>query len=100
MKIRGSAAALATAFNWACTFIVTKTFADMQILLGQHGAFWTFAIVCVIGLVFVILVVPETQGRSLEDIERNLTGSGEKVPIRQVRRMSSIANLKPTPMSL
>lgn len=28
-KIRGSAASVATAFNWACTFIVTKTFADI-----------------------------------------------------------------------
>jgi facilitated trehalose transporter len=28
-KIRGSAASVATAFNWSCTFIVTKTFADI-----------------------------------------------------------------------
>lgn len=28
-KIRGSAASVATAFNWACTFVVTKTFADI-----------------------------------------------------------------------
>ncbi|XP_075238550.1 facilitated trehalose transporter Tret1-like isoform X2 [Lycorma delicatula] len=99
VKIRGSAAALVTAFNWTCTFIVTKTFSDMKLLLGQHGAFWMFAIVCLVGLVFVIISVPETQGKSLEDIERNLTG-GDKVPVRTVRRMSSIANLKPTPMSI
>lgn len=28
-KIRGSAASVATAFNWTCTFVVTKTFVDM-----------------------------------------------------------------------
>lgn len=70
----------------------------MQALLGQHGAFWVFAIICFGGLGFVIMSVPETQGKSLEDIERNLTGVGEKVPVRAVRRMSSIANLKPTPL--
>lgn len=32
-KIRGSAASVATAFNWSCTFVVTKTFQDM---LGKH----------------------------------------------------------------
>lgn len=69
-------------------------------LVGSHGAFWIFGGICFAGLFFVILFVPETQGKSLEDIERNLTGSGPKVPVRTVRRMSSIANLKPMPISL
>ncbi|KAL1465303.1 hypothetical protein WDU94_004886 [Cyamophila willieti] len=107
-KIRGSAASLATAFNWTCTFIVTKTFVDLTNALGTHGAFWLFGVICLIGLLFVILFVPETQGKSLEDIERNLTGGGSstdggprvKVPVRNVRRMSSIANLKPLPIGV
>ncbi|XP_026682851.1 facilitated trehalose transporter Tret1-like [Diaphorina citri] len=100
-KIRGSAASLATAFNWTCTFIVTKTFNDLTALLGTHGAFWLFGVVCLVGLFFVIIFVPETQGKSLEDIERNLTGGGSPdVPVRNVRRMSSIANLKPLPIGV
>ena len=90
-KIRGSAASVATSFNWSCTFIVTKTFQDINWLLGQHGTFWLFAVICVLGLVFVIACVPETSGRSLEEIERGLTGP--------VRRMSAVANIKPTPMA-
>uniref|UniRef100_A0A2M4A4U2 Facilitated trehalose transporter Tret1 n=1 Tax=Anopheles triannulatus TaxID=58253 RepID=A0A2M4A4U2_9DIPT len=86
-KIRGSAASVATAFNWSCTFVVTKTFADITAAIGNHGAFWMFGSVCIIGLLFVILYVPETQGKSLEDIERKMMG--------RVRRMSSVANIKP-----
>ncbi|XP_050096987.1 facilitated trehalose transporter Tret1 isoform X2 [Anopheles aquasalis] len=86
-KIRGSAASVATAFNWSCTFVVTKTFADITDAIGNHGAFWMFGSVCIIGLLFVILYVPETQGKSLEDIERKMMG--------RVRRMSSVANIKP-----
>lgn len=86
-KIRGSAASVATAFNWACTFVVTKTFADIIGLIGNHGAFWFFGSVCLVGLFFVIYCVPETQGKSLEDIERKMMGP--------VRRMSSVANLRP-----
>ncbi|XP_018905127.2 trehalose transporter 1-like protein isoform X3 [Bemisia tabaci] len=98
-KIRGPAASLATSFNWSCTFIVTKTFVDLLALIGSSGTFWLFTGICAVGLVFVVLFVPETQGKSLEDIERNLTG-GPKVPVRQCRRMSSIANLKPLPMAV
>ncbi|XP_018326010.1 facilitated trehalose transporter Tret1-like isoform X2 [Agrilus planipennis] len=89
-KIRGSAAALATAFNWTCTFIVTKTFVDIISLIGPDGTFWLFAVICTISLIFVIMWVPETQGQSLQDIERKLAGF-------KVRRMSSKANMKPLP---
>lgn len=86
-KIRGSAASVATAFNWLCTFIVTKTFSDIILAIGTHGTFWLFGSICIVGLVFVIVYVPETQGKSLEDIERKMMG--------RVRRMSSVANMKP-----
>ncbi|KAH8413855.1 hypothetical protein KR222_010139 [Zaprionus bogoriensis] len=86
-KIRGSAASVATAFNWSCTFVVTKSFQDMLDFMGAHGAFWMFGAICFIGLFFVIIYVPETQGKTLEDIERKMMG--------RVRRMSSVANIKP-----
>ncbi|KAH8372874.1 hypothetical protein KR009_007010 [Drosophila setifemur] len=86
-KIRGSAASVATAFNWSCTFLVTKTFQDMIDFMGAYGAFWLFGAICFIGLFFVIIYVPETQGKTLEDIERKMMG--------RVRRMSSVANMKP-----
>lgn len=91
-KVRGPAASIVTGFNWACTFVVTKTFTDLINGMGTHGTFWMFGIICLIGLIFVIFCVPETQGKSLEDIEKKLTG--------QVRRMSSIANLRPLPMAV
>nr|B4KR05.2 RecName: Full=Facilitated trehalose transporter Tret1 [Drosophila mojavensis] len=86
-KIRGSAASVATAFNWSCTFVVTKSFQDMIDVMGAHGAFWMFGAICFVGLFFVIFYVPETQGKTLEDIERKMMG--------RVRRMSSVANIKP-----
>lgn len=92
-KVRSTAASVATAFNWTCTFIVTKTFTDLVYLLGTHGAFWFFCFFCILSMFFVFFWVPETQGRSLEEIEKSLTG-------RRVRRMSSIANLKPMPLGV
>lgn len=88
-KIRGSAASVATSLNWSCTFIVTKTFVDIMRLLGNYGTFWLFGTITFVSFIFTVMFVPETSGRSLEEIEKRLTG--------KVRRMSSVANMKPMP---
>ncbi len=46
----------------------------MQSLLGAHGVFWMFAVVLVISILFIFFFVPETRGKTLEDIERLYTG--------------------------
>lgn len=89
-KIRGSAAATSTAFNWTCAFAVTKAFPAFLHAYGPAVTFLCFGAICILGLAFIVLVVPETQGQSLDDIERQLT--------RPFRRLSSTANLKPSPM--
>lgn len=91
-KIRGGAASICTAFNWLCTFIVTKTFHNILVAIGPAGTFWLFGCICFIGLFFVVVCVPETRGKSLEQIENKLTGRKART-----RRMSSIANIKPLP---
>ncbi|XP_063928988.1 facilitated trehalose transporter Tret1-2 homolog isoform X2 [Zophobas morio] len=89
-KIRGPAASVSTSFNWIGTFVVTTAFHLIKDIIGAYGVFWLFCGITIIGLVFTILFVPETKGQSLEDIERKLAGV-------KVRRMSSIANMKPLP---
>ncbi|CAG0894217.1 unnamed protein product [Cyprideis torosa] len=69
VKIRGMAASATTAFNWTCTFIVTKNFKSITTGLGIHGAFWLFGINCAIMVAFVALFLPETKGQTLEMIE-------------------------------
>ncbi|CAG9759427.1 unnamed protein product [Ceutorhynchus assimilis] len=91
-KIRGTAASVATGFNWTCTFIVTKVFPLLIDSIGFHYTFWLFGIIVFMSLIFTIFFVPETRGQSLADIERKLAGI-------KVRRMSSVANLKPMPSS-
>ncbi|KAL1122402.1 hypothetical protein AAG570_003806 [Ranatra chinensis] len=95
-KIRGVAASVTTAFNWSCTFVVTKTFADISASLGSHGAFWLFAVCCAIGIAFVALFVPETRNRTLEDIEKKFRRKPSAVgvdpgPAQPDKRISSIA---------
>ena len=68
-RIRGRAMSIATLFLWCGTLIVTLTFLSMVRVLTAPGAFLFYAIICVAAVLFVKLVVPETKGRSLEEIE-------------------------------
>ncbi|MDD5428893.1 MAG: MFS transporter, partial [Candidatus Omnitrophica bacterium] len=72
LSIRGRAMSLATVANWGCNMIVASTFLTLTEKLGKAGAFWFYGAVCVIGIVFCYLYVPETKGYTLEKIEQYL----------------------------
>lgn len=69
LSIRGRAMSLATLANWGFNMVVASTFLTLTEKLGKAGAFWFYGIICVIGIAFCYLYVPETKGRSLESIE-------------------------------
>ena len=72
-RIRGAAVAVAVAALWLACFILTYTFRLLNAGLGAAGTFWLYAIVCVFGFLFIWKKLPETKGRTLEEIERDLT---------------------------
>ncbi len=67
--IRGRAVAVATAVNWASAFIVSQVFLSLIDTLGNSLTFWLFGVFCVIGWIWIFYAVPETRGRSLEQIQ-------------------------------
>jgi len=69
-KVKGLTASIATMFNWFLSFLVTKFFANMLKSFGDAWSYWTFAIICAAGTVFVFIFVPETKGKSLDDIQK------------------------------
>ena len=71
-RIRGAAMSIAVFSLWVGCTGLTLTFPYLRGGLGAHGAFWLYGIICIIGFVVIFLKLPETKGRSLEDIEREL----------------------------
>lgn len=71
-RIRGAAMALATFALWIACFVLTYTFPLLNKSLGAAGTFWVYAAVCILGFAFILLKLPETKGKSLEDIENEL----------------------------
>ncbi|XP_074106844.1 facilitated trehalose transporter Tret1 isoform X1 [Cotesia typhae] len=74
-SVAGSSACL---FNWLMAFVVTKFFSDIQDALGTDMTFWIFSVICAIGVAFVFFVVPETKGKTLEQIQIELGGGNER----------------------
>jgi len=59
---------LAIGFNWFCVFLVTKSFPILLLEINIYGVFWMFACIALVGLAFVIIFVPETKGKTEDEI--------------------------------
>lgn len=68
-KLRGRAMSVAIFCLWLADWVVTQTFPMLQELIGLPRTFWVYAVCSLLSTVFVIFLVPETKGRTLEDIE-------------------------------
>lgn len=69
LHIRGKAMGVAFCTNWLTNFIVTVTFLNLINLFGKSGTFWLYGLIGILGLFFIWRRVPETKGKSLEEIE-------------------------------
>ena len=72
LSVRGAGMSLSSVSNWGFNFVVVFLFPVMLATIGLAGAFTLFAVVCLGGIVFTVVLVPETRGVSLEEIETHL----------------------------
>ncbi len=68
-RIRGTAVSIAVSALWIACFLLTYTFPVLNRRLGAAGTFWLYAAICAAGFVFILFRVPETKGKTLEQIE-------------------------------
>lgn len=71
-RIRGAAMAVATVALWIASFLLTYTFPLLNSAFGASGTFWLYGLISVAGFVFILKKLPETKGKSLEEIEREI----------------------------
>ncbi|KAL9961391.1 hypothetical protein ACROYT_G030317 [Oculina patagonica] len=87
VKARGIASGIATLFNWFCSFVITKTFSLLIDEFTEAGTFWFYGSLAFLAVVFVYFYVPETKGKSLEEIQIYFESRGKKkfqpLPVRE-----------------
>ncbi|KAJ7556357.1 hypothetical protein O6H91_05G079500 [Diphasiastrum complanatum] len=67
-RVKGIAGSFATLVNWSSSWAVTMAF-NFLLTWSAEGSFWLFGFVCLLSVAFVAMFVPETRGRTLEQIE-------------------------------
>ena len=74
LHVRGFASGVVILANWVAAAAVTGLYLSYVDLVKPWFAWWTFSIINLGGMVFVVLFVVETKGNSLEKIQETLTG--------------------------
>jgi MFS transporter, SP family, galactose:H+ symporter len=72
LKISVIAMSVATVANWAANYLVAATFLTMAGALGKAGVFWFYAFMGLLTFIFVRRLVPETKGKTLEEVQKIL----------------------------
>jgi SP family arabinose:H+ symporter-like MFS transporter len=76
-RIRGEAMSVANLCLWSANYLLLQTFPMIEARFGIASAFGTYSVICAVIFVFVWKFIPETKGKSLEEIEMQLVGLPE-----------------------
>jgi SP family galactose:H+ symporter-like MFS transporter len=71
LKVRGAAMSAVTVTNWAMNLAVAVTFLTLVGIVGRAGTFWLYGVIAIAAWVFFYKLVPETKGKTLEQIEEH-----------------------------
>jgi len=86
LRQRGLAMSIATVANWLANLVMTLTFPDLVSAIGSSATFVLYAVVGCCGVLFTWRLVPETRGKTLEQIEQHWLDGGHPLALRNVGR--------------
>ncbi|MFL0681871.1 sugar porter (SP) family MFS transporter [Algoriphagus aquaeductus] len=73
-KVRGAAISVGALAHWVGNFTLTYFFPAIKENLGWANNFWLYGAICAFGFLVIWVVLPETKGKSLEELEKELGG--------------------------
>ncbi|XP_017831762.1 solute carrier family 2, facilitated glucose transporter member 8 isoform X3 [Callithrix jacchus] len=74
LHVKGVATGVCVLTNWLMAFLVTKEFSSLMEVLRPYGAFWLASAFCIFSVLFTLFCVPETKGKTLEQITAHFEG--------------------------
>ena len=83
-EVKGVTSSFSAAFNWTLAFLVTEFFQPISEEVGKAWSFWFFASILLLVMAFTVFVIPETKGKTLDEIQQHFRGtqsSEDLIPI-------------------
>jgi SP family galactose:H+ symporter-like MFS transporter len=77
LEVRGIGMSIGSLSHWGFNAIISFTFLTLVNSLGIAATFWCYAAICVAGLIWGYYYIPETKGKTLEDIEKHWRRGGK-----------------------
>ena len=71
IEAKATSSSLCASFNWLCSFLVVKFSPTLESMIGASGSYLSFAALAFLGTVLIGLTVPETKGKTAEQIQRH-----------------------------
>ena len=91
LRLRGFLGGIGSSILFIFLGIVTGLYQDFELAVGAYTAWWVFAFVSFIGIFFVLLFLPETKGKTLEEIERRFKSKKVKMSKDQLQTTNPLA---------
>ncbi|XP_076658262.1 facilitated trehalose transporter Tret1-2 homolog [Halictus rubicundus] len=86
-NVKSKASSIAVCTCWFLGFLITKFSSDLERACGSYTLYWVFGGFCVISVIFTVMVLPETKGKSLQQIQMELDRSNAPNDFESGRKM-------------
>lgn len=85
LEVRGVGMSIGSLSHWGFNAIISFTFLSLVNTVGISSTFWCYSLICIVGLVWGYYYIPETKGKSLEDIEKFWRSGGKPRDMKKYR---------------
>lgn len=100
LRFRGSLGGITTSIVQMLTFATIKMYPNLEPIVGIECFMWTFAVASSLGAAFALTILPETRGRSLDEIENEFSRKLATDPTADVVQPTATVSLRPNNITL
>ncbi|XP_036141695.1 facilitated trehalose transporter Tret1-like [Monomorium pharaonis] len=82
-NVKAKASAISISLLWSLSFITVKFSSNIDEAFGKYTIFWTFGVFCFLSILFTVFFLPETKGKTLQQIQDELSGMTEITDVKK-----------------
>ena len=88
LHVRSVATSLSVAFTCVCSFLTSHTYSDLKEKISVEGVFWLYGSISFAGLLFILIFIPETKGKTATELRDYFTKRSRKPTVKERKTMT------------